>query len=209
MKVLGINGSPHAKGNTWLALDTVAETLAEQGIGMEIVHVGNAPVRGCLACGACARNRDGRCVQNDIVNDLLPRMREADALVLGSPVYYAGIAGTMKSFCDRAFYVAGANGGWFAGKVGASVVAMRRAGGSAAFAGLNYYLGISHMVVPGSSYWNLLHGRTPLEGEGDGEGLQTMRNLARSIAWLLKLREAGCDIPLPEFDSSVRTNFIR
>ncbi len=208
MKVIGINGSPRADGNTALALREMAKELQAAGIEMEIVQIGNKAVRGCLACGTCARKKDERCVMNeDIVNEMIQRLKGADAIVLGSPVYYAGIAGTMKSFCDRVFYVASANGGLFEGKAGAALVAVRRSGGSAAYAGLNYYLTISKMLVPGSSYWNIVHGALAGEAEADAEGLQTVRNTAKNLAWLLRMKESGVEPPV--FDTGNRTNFIR
>ena len=207
MKVICINGSPHKEGNTYLALKTVAETLAAEGIETEIIHIGNQIIRGCLGCGACARNKNEKCITDDAVNRLIPVLKEADGIVLGSPVYYANIAGTMKCFCDRLFYVASANGSLFRGKVGAGVVAARRGGASATFAELNYFLHLGQMIMPGSSYWNSVHGAKPLEAEGDAEGLQTMRNLARNIAWLLRLKASG--EPMPQFETSARTNFIR
>ena len=191
MKVICINGSPHKEGNTYLALKTVAETLSAEGIETEIIHIGNQIIRGCLGCGACARNKNEKCITDDVVNRLIPVLKEADGIVLGSPVYYANIA----------------NGSLFRGKVGAGVVAARRGGASATFAELNYFLHLGQMIIPGSSYWNSVHGAKPLEAEGDAEGLQTMRNLARNIAWLLRLKASG--EPMPQFETSARTNFIR
>ncbi len=208
MKVIGINGSPRPEGNTDLALREMAKELQTAGIEMEIIQVGNKPVRGCLACGTCIRKKDERCVMSDdIVNEMIQALKGADAIVLGSPVYYAGIAGTMKSFCDRVFYVASANGGMFDGKVGAALVAARRSGGSAAYAGLNYYLTISKMLIAGSSYWNIVHGALAGEAEADAEGLQTVRNTAKNIAWLLRMKSLGAEPPV--FDTGNRTNFIR
>ena len=208
MKVIGINGSPRAEGNTALALREMAKELQTAGIEMEIIQVGNKPVRGCLACGTCARKKDEKCVMtDDIVNEMIQKLKGADAIVLGSPVYYAGIAGTMKSFCDRVFYVGSANGGLFDSKVGAALVAVRRSGGSAAWAGLNYYLTISKMAVAGSSYWNIVHGALAGEAEADAEGLQTVRNTAKNIAWLLRMKESGAEPPV--YDTGNRTNFIR
>ncbi len=210
MKVIGINGSPRAEGNTALALGEMARELAAAGIEMEIVHIGNKAVRGCLACGTCGRKKDERCViGDDPVNETIQKMKAADAIVLGSPVHYAGIAGTMKSFCDRAFYVAAGNGWMFAGKVGASVVAVRRSGGSAAWQGLNYYLTISNMALAGSSYWSIVHGGLAGEAGADAEGLQTVRNAAKNIAWMLAGKAAATDVPAPEYDRGARTNFIR
>ena len=209
MKVIGINGSPRAEGNTALALNEMARELALAGIEMEIMHIGNRMVRGCQACGACGRNGNERCIiADDPVNEAIRKMKEADAIVLGSPVHYAGIGGTMKCFCDRVFYVAASNGGLFAGKVGASVVAVRRSGGSVAWQGLNFYLTISQMSIAGSSYWSIVHGAMPGEAEGDAEGLQTVRNAAKNIAWLLE-QKASADAVPPEYDRGARTNFIR
>lgn len=208
IKVIGINGSPRAEGNTALALKEMARELGAAGIEMEIIHVGNKIVRGCLACGLCKKNQNEQCViTGDGVNEAIRKMKDADAIVLGSPVHYAGIAGTMKSFCDRAFYVAGNNGGLFAGKVGASVTAVRRSGGSVTWQGLNFYLTISQMAIAGSSYWSIVHGALPGEAVQDAEGLQTVRNAAKNIAWMLGQRLPGT-IP-PVYDSGARTNFIR
>jgi multimeric flavodoxin WrbA len=210
MKVLGINGSPRAEGNTAFALNEMARELAAAGIEMEIVHIGNKAIRGCLACGTCARKKDERCVMNDDpVNEMVQRIKGADAIVLGSPVHYAGIGGTMKSFCDRAFYVAGVNGGLFDGKVGASIVAVRRSGGSAAWQGLNYYLTISNIAIAGASYWSIVHGALAGEAESDAEGLQTVRNAAKNMAWMLAQKTAATNVPVPQYDCGARTNFIR
>lgn len=209
MKIIAINGSPRAEGNTATALAEMAGVLSAEQIETEIVHVGHLSVRGCQACGACGRNKNERCViAGDGVNETIQKIKAADGIILGSPVHYAGIGGTMKSFCDRMFYVAGANGGLFTGKVGASVVAVRRSGGSAAWQGLNFYLTISRMALAGSSYWNIVHGALPGEASGDGEGMQTVRNTARNIAWLLHGRNAA-NIPAPEYEHGARTNFIR
>lgn len=210
MKVIGINGSPHAKGNTALVLKEMAREFETTGIEMEIVHIGGRLIRGCQACGACERNQNERCIfGDDPVNETVQLMKNADAIVLGSPVHYAGIGGTMKSFCDRAFYVAGVNDGMFAGKVGASVVAVRRSGGSAAWQGLNYYLSISNIIIAGSSYWNIVHGMLPGEAAQDLEGLQTVRNAAKNMAWLLTQRAAAGNTRTPEYDQDDWTNFIR
>jgi multimeric flavodoxin WrbA len=207
MKILAINGSPRAGGNTALALGEMAKVFASEGMEMETVHIGSRLIRGCTACGGCRRNADERCViPGDPVNEMVQKMKEADAIILGSPVHYAGIAGTMKSFCDRAFYVAQSNGGMFAGKVGASVVAVRRTGGSVAWQGLNFYLTISQMAVAGSTYWSVVHGAMPGEAVGDEEGMQTVRNAARSVVELLRNAEGK---PRKELETGARTNFIR
>ena len=216
MKVIGINGSPRAEGNTALALREMAQEFAKEGIEMEIIHIGNKLIRGCMACGACGRNRDERCIiGDDPVNETIQKLKSADGIVLGSPVHYAGIAGTMKSFCDRLFYVASrSNDRILADKVGAAVVAVRRSGGSATWQGLNFYLTISNMAIAGSSYWSIVHGALPGEAAEDAEGMQTVRNAAKSMAWLLRQREAAAlaspsAAALPEYESGARTNFIR
>ncbi len=212
MNIIAINGSPNANGNTRLALDLACSALAEEGIGTEVVHVGNLALHGCTACGACARNKDGRCVlPDDGLNGIVARMREADGLLLGSPVYFSGIAGAMKCFLDRSFYVAGSNGGLFRHKVGASVVALRRSGGVATFDQLNHYLCYAEMLVPGSNYWNVIHGAKAGEAAGDEEGAQVMRVLGSKLAWLLKTVQAGKDagVEAPAPVAKVRTNFIR
>ncbi|MEW6753025.1 MAG: flavodoxin family protein [Candidatus Latescibacterota bacterium] len=212
MKVLAINGSPRAEGNTRFALDCVCEQLACAGIETELVQVGHLPLRGCQGCGLCARNTNERCaLPDDGVNAIVARMKGADGIVLGSPVYFSGIAGTMKCFLDRAFYVAGANGGLFGHKVGAAVVALRRSGAVTTFDQLNHYLHYAEMLVPSSNYWNALHGSKPGESAADGEGVQIMAVLGRNLAWLLGLvaqgRQAG--IVPPAGVPKVRTNFVR
>lgn len=210
MKVVAINGSPRAEGNTAFALKEMAREFAAAGVEMETVHIGARAVRGCQACGACGRNKNERCIiSDDPVNEAIQKMKAADAIVLGSPVHYAGIGGAMKCFCDRAFYVASANGGLFTGKAGASVVAVRRTGGSAAWQGLNFYLAISQMTIAGSSYWSIVHGALPGEAAEDAEGLQTVRNAAKNIVWLLAQKAAAPNVVPPEYILDSRTNFIR
>jgi multimeric flavodoxin WrbA len=188
----------------------MAEILQAEGIEVEIVHIGNQAIHGCVGCGTCGRKKNGQCViTGDALNETVQKMSAADGIILGSPVYYAGIAGTMKCFCDRAFYVASANGGLFNGKVGTAVVSARRSGTTPTFAGLNYYLTIANMFVAGSGYWNNVHGAGAGEAAEDAEGLQTVRNAARNMAWFLKMRAAGRDVPAPEYDRGARTNFIR
>jgi multimeric flavodoxin WrbA len=188
----------------------MAREFAAAGIEMEIMHIGGRAIRGCQACGSCGRNKNERCIiADDPVNEAIQKMKAADAVVLGSPVHFAGIGGTMKSFCDRVFYVAGANGGLFAGKAGASVVAVRRSGGTAAWQGLNFYLTIAQMTLAGSSYWSIVHGALPGEAANDEEGMQTARNAAKHIAWLLAQKAASPGVASPEYDRGARTNFIR
>jgi multimeric flavodoxin WrbA len=211
MKVVAINGSAKKEGNTYHALKMVGKQLEENGIDFEIIHIGNKAVRGCLACGNCAKNRDEKCsTTGDNLNEWIQSMKLADGIILASPVYYAGIAGTMKCFLDRAFYVSGSNGGLFRHKVGAAVVAVRRTGGSVTFDSLNHYLTYSEMILATSNYWIIIHGRTPGEAEQDYEGAQIMSVLGNTLAWLLKMREQTKDtLPAPTPVKKVMTSFIR
>ena len=209
MKVIAVNGSPHAEGNTHAALSLIGEELQQQGIEFEILHIGAKSIRGCLACGSCAKNLNEQCVINDEVNAALQKLKTADGILLGAPVHYAGIPGTMKSFLDRLFYVAGANGGLFRHKVGATVAVARRCGGSSTFDALNHYISYAEMIMPGSNYWNVVHGRNPGEILQDHEGIQIMRVLGKNMAWLLKVMEAGKTQVPPPREQKVVTNFIR
>ena len=194
MKVIAMNGSPRKNGNTWFALKTAGEALISEGIDFEILHVGHQSIHGCIACRKCMENKDDRCsIRTDKLNDCLPAIKKADGIILGSPVYYSGIAGTMKCFLDRLFYVSGANGNWMRHKVGASVVALRRSGGSAAWNSLNYYLTIAEMTVASSHYWNIIHGLEEGDARQDGEGIQIMQALGANMAWLLKSGQAGAN----------------
>jgi len=208
MKVLLINGSPHEKGCTYTALTEVAAQLEKNGIEAEILHVNKGETRGCMACGACRKL--GRCAYGDEdgVNDCVDKIKAADALVIGSPVHYASAAGALAAFLDRVFY---SKGSAFEGKPGAAVVSCRRGGASAAFDQLNKYFTISSMPVVSSKYWNSVHGNRPEEVLQDLEGMQTLRQLADNMAWLLKCIEAGraAGIELPEREKPARTNFIR
>ncbi len=211
MKVIAINGSPHPQGNTFQALKVIGEELKKENIEFEILQVGSQKIHGCMGCNMCFKNHNERCViTTDSLNDLLQKIKDADGLILGSPVHYSGIAGTMKCFLDRAFYVSGANGNWFRHKVGAAVVAVRRSGGSATLDGLNHYLTYSEMLMPTSNYWNIIHGLKAGEIIQDNEGLQIMRTLGKNMAWLLKMREQTKDsLTPPEGESKIMTNFIR
>ncbi|QHI71214.1 flavodoxin family protein [Aminipila terrae] len=207
MKVVAFNGSPKKEGNTYHAIKMVAQELEREGIEVEIIHVGNKCIRGCLACNSCAKN--GKCVIDDEVNMWVQKMKEADGIILGSPVHYSAIAGTMKSFLDRAFYVA-SNAGLLRHKVGAAVVAVRRTGGIATFNQLNNYIHYSEMLMPNSNYWNVVHGTAPGEVSGDEEGKQIMGVLGKNMAWLMKLVESGKEtVKEPEREKKVFTNFIR
>ncbi|MCA5964671.1 flavodoxin family protein [Blautia sp. RD014234] len=205
MKVLLIDGSPNEHGCTYTALSETAETLQKHGIDTEILYLGKKPVAGCIACGKCRET--GKCVFDDKVNEVIDKLDSIDAIVVGSPVYYAGPSGQLTAFLDRLFY---SGGGRMAGKLGASVVSCRRGGASAAFDRLNKYFTISSMPVVSSQYWNQVHGFTPEDVRKDGEGLQTMRTLGENMAWLLKCIEAGREkgISLPEYEERIATHFI-
>jgi len=210
MKVVAINGSPKAEGNCARALSRLGSTLSREGIGFEEVRVGGAAIRGCTACGSCSKRGDGKCVfSDDPVNETVAKMAAADGIVLASPVYYSGVAGTMKCFLDRAFYVAGA-GALYRHKVGAALVAVRRSGGSSTLDCLNHYLSYSEMIVATSNYWNIVHGLVPGEVDRDAEGGQIVDVLAANLAWLLKMREATKgSLPPPPRAAKVMTNFVR
>ncbi|MDR2117254.1 MAG: flavodoxin family protein [Planctomycetaceae bacterium] len=211
MKVLAINGSPKPNGNTAQSLQILLQTVQEEGIETELITIGNKKIHGCIGCAQCAEQQNGRCAAfDDTVNELLPKMIAADGLVLGSPVYFSGINGTMKSFLDRAFFVSYTNGGLLRLKIGASVVAVRRSGGTAAFDQLNKYLQISELMTVGSCYWNVIHGFSPGEIYQDFEGLRILRTLGRNLAWMLKLVEHGQGhVTPPTSEEIVTTNFVR
>ena len=211
MKVIAINGSPNKNGNTHLALKMVGNKLLENGIDFEIVHVGNKVIRGCTACGLCRKNQDEECsIKTDTVNEVVRQMKNADGIILGAPVHYSGVPGTMKSFLDRAFYVAGSNGGLFRHKVAAALVAVRRTGGSATLDSLNHYLTYSEMILSTANYWNVIHGRLPGEVEQDTEGAQIMEVLGSNMAWLLQMKDQTREtIPAPKPFQKIMTNFIR
>ena len=207
MKVLLVNGSPRAKGCTYTALSEVARILEQEGIETEIFQLGAKPVQDCIACMKCREN-GGKCVFDDVANELIEKAKGADGFVFGSPVYYAHPSGRVQSVLDRAFY---AGSYAFAGKPGASVVSARRGGTAASFDVINKYFGITQMPVVSSSYWNMVYGKTPDEVRQDEEGLQTMRNIGHNMAYLLKCMQAGKEqgILPPQNNVSVRTNFIR
>lgn len=211
MKAVAFNGSPNKEGNTFHAIKMVADELEKEGIATEIIHVGNKAIRGCTACGQCRKHVNEQCVlPGDEVNEWLQLMKLADGIILGSPVHYAAMGGTMKSFLDRAFYVAGANGGLLRHKVGASVVAVRRSGGLPTFNQLNNFLCYAEMLIPTSNYWNVIHGTTPGEAVQDAEGVQIMRVLGKNMAWLMKLVEHGKGtIEPPEQEAKTYMHFVR
>jgi multimeric flavodoxin WrbA len=211
MNVAVINGSPKSNGNTALALHKVMEALEKGGVDCKLIHVGNQPVRGCTACGQCGKNKDEQCIQkDDPVNEWIQDMKAADGILVGSPVYYSGMAGTLKCFLDRAFFVAGANGGLFRHKVGAGLVVARRSGGTAAFDQLNKYFLISEMMVPGSNYWNVGHGGRPGEISQDEEAMQIMEVLGENMAWLIQSIHGSKDVVTePPRKPKTATNFVR
>ncbi|MEW9121537.1 MAG: flavodoxin family protein [Thermotaleaceae bacterium] len=211
MKVVAFNGSPHKEGNTYHAIRIVTDELEKEGIETEIIQVGNHAVRGCMGCGGCVKNGDEKCViTTDPVNEWIQKMKESDGIILGSPVHYSGVGGTMKSFLDRAFFVAGVNKSLLRHKVGTAVVAVRRSGGLPAFEQLNNFIHYSEMVIPTSNYWNVIHGNRPGEALQDEEGVQIMRVLGKNMAWLLKIidKGKGC-IQEPERERKAYTNFVR
>jgi multimeric flavodoxin WrbA len=210
MKVVAFNGSPRKEGNTYEALKLVAEQLEKDSIEVEIVHVGNKKIQGCTACGSCFKNKNERCIIDDEVNEWIQKMKEADGIILGSPVHYSNISATMKAFLDRAFYVASANNSLFRHKVGAGVVAVRRSGGLPAFNQLNNYIAYAEMIMPTSNYWNVIYGARPGDALKDEEGVQIMRVLGKNMAWILKLIEFGeGKVQRPEAERKTFMNFIR
>ena len=205
MKVLLLNGSPHKDGTTAAALSEVARTLNEEGVETEIVHVGHLAIRGCIACYACSKL--GKCVFDDAVNEIARKFEDSDGLIVGSPVHYAAPAGTLICLLDRLFYSTRFDK---RDKIGAAVVCARRGGCTAAFDVLNKYFTISGMSLVSSTYWNQVHGANAEDAALDGEGMQTMRNLARNAAFLMKSIALGKEnIGLPRLERGTRTNFIR
>ena len=212
MKVIAINGSPSNDGNTAQALQVLLGEVQKKGIETELVTIGNKMIHGCIGCAKCREVQNGECIAfpNDPVNELLPKLTAADAIVLGSPTYFAGINGTMKSFLDRVFYVSFGNGGLFRLKYGAAVVVLRRGGGTAAFDELNKFFQISEMTVASGCYWTAVHGRAHGEILQDLEGLRVLRVQGRNLAYLLQLAEHGKGhVPLPEREEAVMTSFVR
>ncbi len=205
MNVLLINGSPHAKGCTYTALSEIEKTLRENGIDTELIHVGHKDIHGCIACGKCMET--GKCVFNDLVNEVAPKFEAADGIVIGSPVYYASIAGGLKSFLDRLFYSTRFDKRM---KVGAAVTSARRAGTIATFDIINKYFSIAQMPIATSFYWNEVHGANAEQVVQDEEGMQCMRQLGRNMAFLIRAIAAEKALNgLPEQEPRVWTNFIR
>ena len=208
MKVVAINGSPRKDGNTSIALKLMSEELIKEGIEVEIIQVGDKLLHGCIACGYCFGSENHQCVFNDdIMNEVSNKMREADGIILGSPTYYGGIAGTMKSFLDRAFYssITGKN---YRNKVATAVVSVRRAGGVDVYNQLNNYLSLAETVSPPSQYWVIGYGMDKGEILQDEEGIQTIKRNANAMAWLLKAIDSSTE-KLPRVEAGTMTNFIR
>jgi len=209
MKVLLINGSCKLSGCTFTALNVIAETLNSQGVETEIIQLGSNPIRDCIGCGACRKNKNLKCVfEDDIVNETIEKAKSADGFIFGSPVYYAHPSGRLLSFMDRLFYAGSAA---FAFKPAAAIVSARRAGTTASIDVITKYFTINKMPVVSSNYWNMVHGNRPEEVLKDEEGLQIMRTLGQNMAWLLKCIEAGknAGIALPQTEEKIKTNFIR
>jgi len=186
MKILGINGSPRRKGNTGILLETAFEPLKEAGFQTEIYQLGGKQVHGCTACGKCREIQDKRChIKNDVLNECITKMLEADAIILGSPVYFADVTTEIKALIDVAGYVTRGNGHLLKRKVGAAVISVRRGGQLHAFETINNFFLINQMIVPGSSYWNFAYGRNEGDVVNDEEGMQTIRTLGENIAWLI------------------------
>ncbi|MBQ3756077.1 MAG: flavodoxin family protein [Oscillospiraceae bacterium] len=207
MKVLLVNGSSHTHGTTARALDEMIGVFQAAGVETEVIQLGGSPIADCLQCGKCAEL--GRCViDGDGVNAFVEKAKEADGFVFATPTYYAHPSGRIFSFLDRVFF---SNSDVFMFKPGAAVAVARRAGTTAALDALNKYFGISQMPVAGSTYWNMVHGRIAVDAEEDLEGLQTMRNLARNMIWMMRCFELGQinGIPYPETEWDAKTNFVR
>ena len=206
MKVLMINGSPHVKGNTRIALDEMVKIFDYEGIETEIIHIGSKDIRGCIACMSC-KNGQGKCVFDDIVNNVAKKFEECDGLVVGTPVYFGSANSTLVSFLTRLFYSVSFDKTM---KVGASVVVARRGGISSTYDEINKFFAISGMPIASSQYWNTIHGREQGEALQDEEGLQCMRVLARNMSFLIKsIQDGKVKYGLPEKEKFIRTNFIR
>ncbi len=211
MKVVAFNGSPKKKGNTREAIEIVADELRKEGIEVEVITVGDKIIRGCIGCDRCTENKDEKCIlKGDEVNSWIEKMKQADGIILGSPVYSSAMNATLKAFLDRAFYVVTSNRKILRHKVGISIVSARRAGGVAAVDQLNNYLNYCEMVLPTSNYWNVIYG-ADLEGERkDLEGSQTLRVLGKNMAWIMKMIEnsKGVIVP-PKLEEKEYTPLIR
>jgi multimeric flavodoxin WrbA len=204
MKVIAFNGSPHEQGASYAGILAITSELEKEGISTEIIHVGDKNIPGCTACHACFKT--GQCKFDDIVNQCAGKLEKADGIILAAPVYYGGIAGNFKCFCDRLFF----SSSNLKRKAGAVLTTVRRTGGIDVFHQLNNYLTLAGVIITPTVYWNVLHGNNAKEAEQDGEGIFTLQTVGRNMAWLLKTLELGKkNIPLPKEGDHVRTNFIR
>lgn len=205
MKVLMINGSPHKNGTTFCALSEIAKELSANGIQTEIITIGDKEVTGCRACGACSKTN--RCIKNDVVNEVIEKLIEADGVVVGSPVYYASMNGSLKSLLDRVFF----GKSCFAYKPACAIAVARRAGTTNTVDAINKYFSINNMPIVSSQYWNMAFGSNGEQAEQDVEGMQTMRIIGKNMAWLLKCIEAGKNSGIlpPDVEKHIKTNFIR
>lgn len=210
MKIIGINGSPRKDGNTFTSLTIAGNLLQDAGIDFEIVHV-DSDTKGCMACGGCVRAKNEKCViDTDKVNATVQKVKNADGIIIASPVYFAGVAGSMKSFLDRLFYVSHANGGLFRHKVGQTLVSVRRSGGISTFDTLNHYVLYAEMIVPSSNYWNVIHGAGKAEVLKDDEGMQIVDVMTKNMIWVLNMIEATKDtVTPPSRQDKKYMNFIR
>lgn len=213
MKVILVNGSPHERGCTYTALKEVQKTLEENSIQTEIIWLGTKAMSGCIGCNQCLKKDDdqktiNRCFIEDKVNEFLDKVEETDGFVFGTPVHFAAASGQMTSFLDRVFY---GRGDMFANRVAATIVSCRRGGATATFDQINKYALMSNMYVVGSNYWNQVHGTTPEEVKQDFEGIQTMQNLAKNMAYIMKCIRAGEKLGLekPKYNPKIKTNYIR
>jgi multimeric flavodoxin WrbA len=187
MKVVAFNGSPRKEGNTYQSIQVVLEELQREGIETEIIQIGGKNIHGCKACYQCFEKKDKECAfKDDELNNYIKKMLEADGIIIGSPVYFSNVTSEVKAFIDRAGLVARANDNFLNKKVGAAVIAVRRAGATFAFSAINFFFLIQQMIVPGSIYWNLAIGRDPGEVQNDEEGMMTFKTLGQNMAWLLK-----------------------
>ncbi len=186
MHIVGFNGSPRKEGNTYQAIKTVFEELEKEGATTELIQLGSSNIRGCRACFKCFETKDNRCIQKDDLNGFVEQMVAADGILIGSPTYFANVSSEVKALIDRAGLVSRANGNLFSRKVGAAVIAARRAGAVNVYQNINLFFGIGNMIVPGSSYWNIGIGRNPGEILKDEDGMKTFRDLGQNMAWLLK-----------------------
>lgn len=207
MNVVGINGSPNEKGGTFHSLTQVCNALEKEGVSTEILHIGKDTFRGCTHCGGCFKNKNRQCVlEGDQFNDLAAKIYEAEGIIIGSPVHFAGMSGVLKTFLDRLFYVSTANGNLFYQKVGAAITSVRRSGGVTTVDSMNHYLQYSGMMMAASNYWNVVHGNGGDQVLRDEEGMQTMSVLGEQMAWMLRIGKEGN--PPPQ-QKKVYMNFIR